>query len=171
MAHSASMGETTLPPLVPGPYRQRIGLISVVACLGGLLFGYDTGVANGAEGPMQAELGLTDLQVGVVISSLVFAAAVGALIGGKISDAIGRRKTIIVLADMFFVGVLVAVFSPNFAILVAGRIILGLAFGGASTLARVCLAGLAPFEIRGSITGRSERAIVVGQFAAFVVNY
>ena len=162
MTHSASMGEATLPPLVPGPYRKRIGLISIVACLGGLLFGYDTGVANGAEGPMQTELGLTDLQVGIVISSLVFAAAVGALIGGKISDAIGRRTTIIVLAVMFFVGVLVAVFSPNFAILVAGRIILGLAVGGASTVVPVFLAELAPFEIRGSITGRNELAIVVG---------
>jgi major inositol transporter-like SP family MFS transporter len=171
MTHSASMGEATLPPLVPGPYRKRIGLISIVACLGGLLFGYDTGVANGAEGPMQTELGLSDLQVGIVISSLVFAAAVGALIGGKISDAIGRRTTIIVLAVMFLVGVLVAVFSPNFAILVAGRIILGLAVGGASTVVPVFLAELAPFEIRGSITGRNELAIVVGQFAAFVVNY
>ncbi len=171
MTHSASVGESALPPLVPGPYRKRIGLISIVACLGGLLFGYDTGVANGAEGPMQAELGLTDLQVGVVISSLVFAAAVGALIGGKISDAIGRRTTIIVLAVMFFVGVLVAVLSPGFGILVAGRIILGLAVGGASTVVPVFLAELAPFEIRGSITGRNELAIVLGQFAAFVVNY
>jgi MFS transporter, SP family, major inositol transporter len=171
MTHSIGVGESALPPLVPGPYRKRIGLISIVACLGGLLFGYDTGVANGAEGPMQAELGLSDLQLGVVISSLVFAAAVGALIGGKISDAIGRRKTIIVLAVMFFVGVLVAVFSPNFAILVAGRIILGLAVGGASTVVPVYLAELAPFEIRGSITGRNELAIVVGQFVAFVVNY
>ena len=171
MAHATSVGESLLPPLVPGRYRQRIGLISVVACLGGLLFGYDTGVANGAEGPMQAELGLSDLQLGVVISSLVFAAAVGALFGGKVSDAIGRRTTIIVLAVMFFVGVLVAVFSPNFALLVAGRIILGLAVGGASTVVPVFLAELSPFEIRGSITGRNELAIVVGQFAAFVVNY
>jgi sugar porter (SP) family MFS transporter len=171
MTHSIGVGESALPPLVPGPYRKRIGLISIVACLGGLLFGYDTGVANGAEGPMQAELGLSDLQLGVVISSLVFAAAVGALIGGKISDAIGRRTTIIVLAVLFFVGVLVAVFSPGFAILVAGRIILGLAVGGASTVVPVFLAELAPFEIRGSITGRNELAIVSGQFAAFVVNY
>lgn len=171
MSHSTSMGESTLPRLTPGPHRKRIGLISIVACLGGLLFGYDTGVANGAEGPMQAELGLSDLQVGVVISSLVFAAAIGALIGGKISDAIGRRTTIIVLAVMFFVGVLVAVFSPGFTILVVGRIILGLAVGGASTVVPVFLAELAPFEIRGSITGRNELAIVVGQFAAFVVNY
>jgi MFS transporter, SP family, major inositol transporter len=171
MTHSTSMGESTLPPLTPGPHRKRIGLISVVACLGGLLFGYDTGVSNGAEGPMQAELGLSDLQLGVVISSLVFAAAVGALIGGKISDAIGRRTTIIVLAVLFFVGVLVVVFSPGFGLLVAGRIILGLAVGGASTVVPVYLAELAPFEIRGSITGRNELAIVSGQFAAFVVNY
>lgn len=171
MSHTASTGESTLPPLTPGPHRQRIGLISIVACFGGLLFGYDTGVSNGAEGPMADELGLSLLQLGVVISSLIFAAAVGALVGGKVSDAIGRRTTIIVLAVMFFVGVLVVVFSPGFTMLVVGRIILGLAVGGASTVVPVYLAELAPFEIRGSITGRNELAIVVGQFTAFVVNY
>jgi MFS transporter, SP family, major inositol transporter len=168
--HAAAVPEAALPPLTKGPYRKRIGLISIVACLGGLLFGYDTGVSNGAEGPMSNELGLTVLQTGIVISSLIFAAAVGALIGGKISDAIGRRKTIILLAIMFFVGVLFVIFSPGFEILVAGRIILGLAVGGASTVVPVYLAELAPYEIRGSITGRNELAIVVGQFAAFVVN-
>ena len=119
---------------------------------------------------MSNELGLTVLQTGIVISSLIFAAAVGALIGGKISDAIGRRKTIILLAIMFFVGVMFVIFSPGFEILVAGRIILGLAVGGASTVVPVYLAELAPYEIRGSITGRNELAIVVGQFTAFVVN-
>jgi major inositol transporter-like SP family MFS transporter len=168
--HAAAVPEAKLPRLTAGPHRKRIGLISIVACLGGLLFGYDTGVSNGAEGPMAQELGLSLLQLGVVISSLIFAAAVGALIGGQISDAIGRRKTIIVLAVMFFVGVLFVVFSPGFEILVAGRIILGLAVGGASTVVPVYLAELAPYEIRGSITGRNELAIVVGQFAAFVVN-
>ena len=168
--HAAAVPEAALPPLTEGPYRKRIGLISIVACLGGLLFGYDTGVSNGAEGPMSNELGLTVLQTGIVISSLIFAAAVGALIGGKISDAIGRRKTIILLAIMFFVGVLFVIFSPGFEILVAGRIILGLAVGGASTVVPVYLAELAPYEIRGSITGRNELAIVLGQFAAFVVN-
>src|ERR671919_465866 len=87
-----------LPPLTDGPHRKQIGLISIVACLGGLLFGYDTGVSNGAEGPMAKDLGLSLLQLGVVISSLIFAAAVGALVCGRISDAIGRRTTIIILA-------------------------------------------------------------------------
>src|SRR3954465_1242117 len=169
-AHADSVAEADLPPLTSGPHRRRIGLLSVVACLGGLLFGYDTGVSNGAEGPMAQELGLSLLQLGVVISSLIFAAAVGALVGGKISDAIGRRTTIIVLAVMFFVGVLVVVFSPGFGLLVAGRIILALAGGGASAVVPVYLAELAPLEIRGSITGRNELAIVMGQFAAFVVN-
>ena len=168
--HAAAVPEAELPPLTEGPHRKRIGLISIVACLGGLLFGYDTGVSNGAEGPMAQELGLSLLQLGIVISSLIFAAAVGALIGGKISDAIGRRKTIILLAIMFFVGVMFVIFSPGFEILVAGRIILGLAVGGASTVVPVYLAELAPYEIRGSITGRNELAIVVGQFTAFVVN-
>ena len=54
MAHATTTAESALPPLVPGPHRRRIGLISIVACFGGLLFGYDTGVSNGAERPMQA---------------------------------------------------------------------------------------------------------------------
>ena len=112
--HAAAVPEAELPPLTEGPHRKRIGLISIVACLGGLLFGYDTGVSNGAEGPMAQELGLSLLQLGIVISSLIFAAAVGALVGGKISDAIGRRKTIILLAIMFFVGVMFVIFSPCF---------------------------------------------------------
>jgi len=169
-AHGVSATEAELPPLTPGPHRKRIGLISIVACFGGLLFGYDTGVSSGAEGPMSEELGLTLLQTGIVISSLVFAAAVGALVGGRISDAIGRRTTILILAVMFFVGVLLVVFAPGFWVVVAGRIVLGLAVGGASTVVPVYLAELAPFEIRGSITGRNELAIVLGQFAAFTVN-
>lgn len=181
MQHAANTMEATLPPLKSGPRNKRLGRISLVACLGGLLFGYDTGVTNGAEGPMAKDLGLDLIQLGIVVSSLVFAAAVGALLGGKISDAIGRRRTILVLAIMFFTGVLLVVLSPGgtapgtfsplgFAILVAGRIVLGLAVGGASTVVPVFLAELAPFEIRGSIAGRNELAIVTGQLAAFVFN-
>lgn len=170
MTHPTSASASTLPPLTPGPQRKRIGVISIIACFGGLLFGYDTGVANGAEQPMQLELGLSDFSLGVVISSLVFAAAVGALFGGRVSDAWGRRKTITLLAVLFFAGTLCVVFSPGFALLVTGRILLGLAVGGASTLVPVYLAELAPLEIRGSITGRNELAIVSGQLAAFVIN-
>ncbi|MDR4534598.1 sugar porter family MFS transporter [Glutamicibacter sp. PS] len=181
MSSQQKASEGNLPPLTPGPHQKRIGLISIVACFGGLLFGYDTGVANGAEGPMAEELGLNLIQVGIVISSLVFAAAFGALACGRLSDAWGRRKSIIMLSGLFFLGTLLVIFSPGgaahgefspagFATLVAGRIMLGLAVGGASTVVPVYLAELAPYEIRGSITGRNELAIVIGQLSAFVIN-
>ncbi len=170
MAHGASASESLLPPLTDGPHRKRLGLVAIIATFGGLLFGYDTGVFNGAERPMQAELGLTDFQVGLVSSSLIFAAAFGAMIGGRLSDAIGRRPTIIILSVLFFGGTLFVVFSPVYAVLILGRILLGLAVGGASAVVPVYLAEIAPFEIRGSLAGRNELMIVVGQLAAFVVN-
>ncbi|MFJ4268617.1 sugar porter family MFS transporter [Paenarthrobacter nicotinovorans] len=154
----------------PGARNRRLGLISVIACLGGLLFGYDTGVSNGAERPMQLELGLTGMEVGVVISSLIFSAGLGALTGGRIADAIGRRRTIILLSILFFAGALTVVFSPDVTILITGRVLLGLAVGGASAVVPVYLAEMAPLEIRGSIAGRNEVALVAGQLLAFVVN-
>lgn len=177
-----SQTSTLRPPTrqIGGAPRKRIGQIALVASLGGLLFGYDTGVANGAEGPMGQEMGLNLLQIGFVISSLVFAAALGALVGGRVSDTIGRRKTIIYLAVMFFLGAVLVVFAPQpelgefyapgFAFLITGRIMLGLAVGGASTVVPAYLAEMAPYEIRGTITGRNELAIVVGQLLAFVFN-
>jgi major inositol transporter-like SP family MFS transporter len=167
---TARRASRPLPALTPGPHRRHLGLISIVACFGGLLFGYDTGVINGALRPMTAELGLTPLTEGIVTSSLVFAAAVGALLGGRVSDAWGRRPSIVALAVLFFVGTLAVVCSPNVELLVAGRILLGLAVGGASAVVPVYLAELAPYEIRGSITGRNEVAIVIGQLSAFVIN-
>ncbi|MGK9148075.1 sugar porter family MFS transporter [Plantibacter flavus] len=169
-AHTTRRGTTTLPPLTAGPHRSRLGIISIVACFGGLLFGYDTGVINGALRPMTAELGLTPFTEGVVTSSLVFAAAFGALFGGRLADGWGRRKSIILLAVLFFVGTMAVVLSPSFEVLVVGRVLLGLAVGGASAVVPVFLAELAPYEIRGSITGRNEVAIVIGQLSAFIVN-
>lgn len=132
----------------------------MIACLGGLLFGYDTGVINGALRPMSEDLGLTVLSEGVVTSSLVFAAAFGALFGGRLSDRWGRRTAIIIFAILFFVGTIFCVAAPAMEVLVVGRVMLGLAVGGASTVVPVYLAELAPFEIRGWVSGRNEVAIV-----------
>ncbi|MDN4640806.1 sugar porter family MFS transporter [Agreia sp. PsM10] len=167
---SSVQSPSTLPPLTAGPHRRRLGIVALVATLGGLLFGYDTGVINGALAPMAVELGLTTLTEGVVTSSLLIGAAIGALLGGRLSDSWGRRRTIILLAIMFIIGALTCVFTPNLEIMIVGRSILGLAVGGASVVVPVFLSELAPYEIRGSIAGRNELMIVVGQLSAFVVN-
>ncbi|ABS05524.1 sugar porter family MFS transporter [Kineococcus radiotolerans] len=159
-----------LPPLTDGPHRRRLGVVALIATFGGLLFGYDTSVINGALEPMVRELGLTTLTEGVVTSSLLFGAAVGAISGGRLSDAWGRRRSILLMSLFFFGGALVCVFTPNFEVMVVGRVVLGLAVGAASTVVPVYLAEMAPYEIRGSLSGRNEMMIVVGQLAAFVVN-
>ncbi|NHU85963.1 sugar porter family MFS transporter [Kocuria sp. JC486] len=159
-----------LPPLTDGPHSRRLGLVALVATLGGLLFGYDTGVINGALEPMSEELGLTIDNEGLVTSTLLVGAAIGAATIGRLSDGWGRRRTIILLSILFFVGAMLCVIAPGLGILLVGRVLLGLAVGGASTVVPVFLAELAPYEIRGSLSGRNELMIVVGQLAAFVMN-
>ena len=159
-----------LPPLTKGPHSRRLGTVALIATFGGLLFGYDTAVINGALSPMVDELRLTTFTEGVVTSSLLFGAAIGAITGGRLSDAWGRRRSIILMSLLFFIGAVVCVIAPSFEVMVVGRVILGLAVGAASTVVPVFLAELAPFEIRGSLAGRNEFMIVFGQLLAFAVN-
>ncbi|MEE3852933.1 sugar porter family MFS transporter [Gordonia sp. LSe1-13] len=160
----------TLPADRPGPHSKRLGYIAVIATFGGLLFGYDTGVINGALEPMRDDLGLTATMEGFVVSVLIFGAAIGALIGGRMADSQGRRRNILMLATIFMVGTLGCVLAPTWETLGVFRFILGLAVGGASATVPVYLAEMAPVERRGSIVTRNEVMIVSGQFAAFVIN-
>lgn len=167
---SAQSTASTLPPLGTGTHSRYLGIIALIATFGGLLFGYDTGVINGALEPMSRELGMDSTAQGWVTGSLAFAAAIGALGCGRVSDRFGRRTTIIGLSTIFFIGALTCVFAPNVAVLITGRTLLGLAVGGASAVVPVFLAELAPYEIRGSLSGRNELMVVGGQLAAFIVN-
>jgi MFS transporter, SP family, major inositol transporter len=172
MAHGAAArtDHPALPPLTSGPHSKRLGLVAVIATFGGLLFGYDTGVINGALEPMKSDLGLTAGTEGFVVSILIFGAAFGALIGGRLSDRFGRRHNILMLSGVFILGTLGCVFSPTWEVLAFFRFILGLAVGGASATVPVYLAEVSPVERRGSMVSRNEVMIVSGQFAAFIVN-
>jgi major inositol transporter-like SP family MFS transporter len=172
MAHSTSTrtDDFPLPPLTRGPHSKRLGLVAVIATFGGLLFGYDTGVINGALEPMKDDLGLTSGTEGFVVSILIFGAAIGALIGGRLSDTYGRRHNILMLAGLFALGTIGCVLSPSWEVLAVFRFVLGLAVGGASATVPVYLAEVSPVETRGSMVTRNEVMIVSGQFAAFVIN-
>lgn len=159
-----------LPALGHGAYNKRVGMIAVISTFGGLLFGYDTGVLNGALSFMSSYFDITAWQEGLITFVLLIGAAAGAFLGGRISDRYGRRGFIIALAVLFFVGTLGAVFALRFDVLLAFRFILGLAVGGASVTVPVYLAEVAPFEKRGSLVSRNELMIVTGQFLAFLIN-
>ena len=163
-------GSVTLPPLTAGPHQKRLDLVTIVATFGGLLFGYDTGVINGALEPMKADLGLTATGEGLITSTLLVGAAAGSLICGKLNDVLGRKRTLTMLAVVFFVGTIGCVLAPNLGVMIPSRVILGFAVGGASVTVPVYLSELAPTERRGSLAGRGELAIVVGQLLAFAMN-
>lgn len=159
-----------LPPLISGPHRKRLGYVAFIITVCGFIFGYDSSVMNGALAPLTVEFGLTPFTEGVVTSSLLFGSAVGALAGGPLADAWGRRKTVFLLAFVFLAAALICVFAHNLETLVGGRIFLGLAIGAGGATVPVYLAELAPYEIRGSFAGRNELMIVIGQLTAFVLN-
>lgn len=150
--------------------RRYLQKITSVATFGGLLFGFDTGVINGALLYMKDDLGLTPLTEGLVTSSLLIGAMLGALVGGRVSDLQGRRRNILYLAVVFFIGALACALAPNFNVMITARFILGLAVGGASVVVPAYLAEMSPSHIRGRIITRNELMIVTGQFLAFTTN-
>lgn len=170
MSLHSSTTPVGLPPLRPGPHQRRLDTIALVATFGGLLFGYDTGVINGALEPMKVDLGLTSFTEGLVTATLLVGAAIGAIIGGRTNDALGRKKTLTAVAVVFFVGTVGCVFAPVLGVMLPSRFILGLAVGAASVTVPVYLAELAPTERRGALSGRNELAITVGQLSAFAIN-
>ena len=146
--------------------------IMIISTFGGLLFGYDTGVINGALPFMGKpdQLALTPVTEGLVVSILLAGAAIGAVLGGRISDWQGRRKNIICLAVIYFIAAVGCSLAPNLEVMVCCRFLLGLAVGGSSVTVPTYLAETAPAERRGRIVTQNEFMIVTGQFLAFVIN-
>jgi major inositol transporter-like SP family MFS transporter len=153
-----------------GSHTGFLVKLTVISTLGGLLFGYDTGVISGALPFLKEDLNLTTLQEATVVSSLLFGAMFGALIGGKLADALGRRGALFVCGGLFLFGALGAAFAPSFEVMVAARIVLGLAVGAAAATVPLYLAEMAPVHRRGRMVTINELMIVGGQFLAFAIN-
>src|SRR5687768_4390084 len=109
-----------------GAHNRFLIKLTVISTLGGLLFGYDTGVISGALLYMRDDLNLTSFSEAVVVSSLLFpGAAFGALLGGKLADKFGRKGSLLVCAGLFLAGALITAMAPNVPIMTVGRTLLG----------------------------------------------
>ena len=141
------------------------------AALGGLLFGYDTGVISGALIFIKREFGLTTTAEEIVVSGVLFGATIGAIVGGKAADLFGRRRVLLVTAAIFGIGALASAAAPSPPILIVSRVILGLAIGLASTNVPVYLSEVAPPHARGWIVSLFQLAVTVGIVVAYLTDY
>jgi SP family sugar:H+ symporter-like MFS transporter len=145
-------------------------MIYFFGALGGLLFGYDTGVISGALLFIPDDFKLTPFLEGAIVAGLLLGAMVGAGFAGRLADRLGRRKLIIIAAIIFTVGSLLAAVAPTVGILIAARFIIGLAVGSAALVVPLYLSEIAPTEVRGAIASLNQLMIVSGILAAFIVN-
>lgn len=149
----------------------KILFLSLVAALGGFLFGFDSGVINGTVDAIQAEFGSDQVGTGFNVASMLLGCAVGAFFAGNLADRIGRRPVLLMTAAAFIFsawGSGISGSSPEFVFF---RVTGGLAVGAASILAPAYISEIAPPSIRGSLATLQQLMIVIGLFVAFLSNY
>ncbi|RRZ90849.1 sugar porter family MFS transporter [Erwinia sp. 198] len=149
---------------------DRMRFITLVSTIGGLCFGYDTGVISGALIFMKYDFNLTPVQEGFITSFLLFGAALGSLFGGYLSDKQGRRKNLLWVAAIFIIGALGTAFAWNVPSMIVARFVLGLAVGCASVTVPVYITELARPARRERLVTVNELMIVTGQFLAYSMN-
>jgi len=145
--------------------------VSLVAALGGLLFGYDTGVINGAIGPLKAHFELSGVQEGWAMGCALIGCALGAGLAGVLSDWLGRKKVLVFSAVMFFVSAVGTAVPQSLVIFIIFRIIGGLGVGAASMTSPMYIAEISPTRMRGRMVSLNQLAIVLGFLVVYFVNY
>jgi SP family galactose:H+ symporter-like MFS transporter len=146
-------------------------LVAALSALGGMLFGYDTGVISGAILFIRQDFALSDFTVGLVVSAVLIGAVIGAAIGGDISDHFGRRKVIIAAAVIFALGAVSTATVPNVNLLILGRIAVGIAIGIASLVTPLYISEMSPPRMRGSLVSLNQLAITIGIVVSYLVDF
>jgi sugar porter (SP) family MFS transporter len=146
-------------------------LISAVAALGGLLFGYDTGVISGALLFIRQVMALSPTLQGIVVAIALAGAAIGAATAGYISDRIGRRRVILTAGLLFVAGAIVSAIARDVNTLLFGRFLVGLAIGVASMLTPLFLAEISPASDRGAIVSLNQLCITAGILVSYLVGF
>jgi SP family galactose:H+ symporter-like MFS transporter len=153
-------------PRTPG----FVKLTAAIAALAGLLFGFDTGIISGAVLFIKSEFHLTPLAEEFLVSAALIGAVCGCVLSGRVTDAIGRRSTILITAGIFSVGSIVSAIAPSVGLLIVGRLAVGLAIGVTSYTAPLYIGEIAPPNLRGGLVTLNQLAITVGILVSYVVD-
>jgi MFS transporter, SP family, sugar:H+ symporter len=145
-------------------------VLSCVAAIGGFLFGFDSGVINGAVDALAKALGTQAAGTGFAVASVLLGCAVGAFGAGRLADSIGRRPAMLFNAVVFLASAVATGAANSTVFFIVARIAGGIAIGAASVLAPMYIAEVAPAQIRGRLASLQQLAIVSGLFSAFLSN-
>lgn len=151
--------------------RFVIYLVSSVAALTGLLFGFDTGIISGALLFIQKDFALTTGTKELIVSSVLLGAMVGSLCSGHLTDRLGRRRIMLIISSLFIIGTLISSFAGSISTIIFGRLCIGMAIGIGSYSAPLYIAEAAPIELRGALVSLNQLAITIGIMGSYVINY
>lgn len=160
--------------LNPSPNNARSGFVflaAAISALGGMLFGYDTGVISGAILFIRQDFQLSPFLQGLVVSAVLIGAVIGAACGGGLSDRFGRRRVILATAGVFALGAIYTALVRSVSQLVIGRIVVGAAIGAASFSAPLYISEVSPPSARGRMVTLNQVAVVLGIVIAYGVDY
>lgn len=146
-------------------------VMAIVAAMGGLLFGFDTGVISGAIPFLQQDFGLTDGTIEFITTAGLIGAIVGALIGGSVTDGLGRRKVLILSGIIFGGGALWSGFASTATSLILARLFLGVAIGTASFAVPLYIAEISPTRVRGTLVSLFQLMITIGILVSYFSDF
>ncbi|NUS45839.1 MAG: sugar porter family MFS transporter [Mycobacteriaceae bacterium] len=148
-----------------------VAAASGIAALGGLLFGYDTGVVSAALLYIGPAFDLSNDMKQIVVSSLLIGALIGVVVGGPVADRVGRKPTLVTVSVVFACGAIGCAFTPNVPVLLGARFVLGLAIGASSLVVPTYIAEIAPKHNRGALVSLHQLMITVGILVSYLVGY
>ena len=143
---------------------------AVIVSLGGFVFGFDAAVISGVVGAVTVEFDLTPIQSGFVVAAPTLSGVFGTLVIGPLSDALGRKKVLILIAFLYLLSAVASAFATSYMMLVVARAIGGLAFTSLM-IAPMYIAEIAPAKLRGKLVSINQLNIVIGLSAAYFANY
>ncbi|WP_051234363.1 sugar porter family MFS transporter [Flavobacterium denitrificans] len=148
-----------------------ISLITLIAALGGFLFGFDMAVVSGIIEPLKLQYQLSSAQEGLFVSCALLGCIVGVAFSGYLSDKIGRKKVLFVSAILFLISAIGFAFSEAYSMLILFRVLAGMGVGVASNVSPLYISEIAPSHKRGQLVVFYQLAITIGVLAAYISNF